>query len=176
MKLCTFLSAAIFVFAAIAPVSAALAAPAEATFAGRTPEQVDELLSRTEINNLISDYYYVHDRKMADAVADYVTDDMTWGVEGGKPIVGKEAYFEHFRYRTANRFTRHLTTNVSVKFGDRDHATVTRIVIYYAAEHVFDRARTIPWGLTEYVETVERGGDGKWRFSSRHVTPMFGPQ
>lgn len=143
--------------------------------AARLSDEAELLLARQQIENLIVDYVYYHDRKDAEAIADMYTEDATFQVADRAPIVGRDAVMQRFRDRPADRFTRHVTTNIHVTFQDRDHAAATRIMIYYAADPDTDRLVTSPRGVTEYAETFVRGTDGKWRFRSRMITPLFGP-
>lgn len=157
------------------PLALAIAGTVLGLAAGCATTKVDELALRRQVEELILDYTYHHDRRDAAAITDMFTEDATIQVGEGPLTSGRAAVMQRFANRPPDRLTRHLTTNLRIVLDDPSHASATRIMVYYAADPGTDRMITAPRGVTEYAETFVRGTDGRWRFRSRHITPLFGP-
>src|SRR3546814_5862164 len=77
------------------------------------------------------------------------------------------------RRRPGNRKSRHVFTNVWVRFEGDDEAVSESILSLYATDGD-PEASAHPISILDYTDTLVKQPDGSWRFSERRVTPAFG--
>jgi uncharacterized protein (TIGR02246 family) len=148
---------------------------------GRTPPMPDwwpgsqaRLLARAQIDALATEYYYRIDHGDAEGVAELFTPDAIFHPGGVAPIVGRDAIRTYYARRPRSWLTRHVTTNLRLAFIDDDHVEAVRIFTHY-----FGDTSKAPGpypaypSVAEYRESVVRGADGMWRYSSRVATALF---
>ena len=157
-----------------APESApesALAAPKSPDWWPATPEQ---LATRAQIDALSTEYYYRLDHGEGEGVVELFTPDGVLQMGDEAPVVGHEALMAYYAARPKTRIPRHVSTNLRLTYVDADHVEAVRDLTYYHADTADGPGPyfAIP-AVVEYRESVVRGSDGRWRYASRKVTPLF---
>ena len=129
-------------------------------------------LIKSQIEDLVTAYGYLFDHKRAEEMAALFTEDCHFNGVAGE-VRGREALGKLFVKQAAHvTATRHVTTNLWLEIQDESHATGTSTITAYA--HVGEgRGKPKPHLVGDYVDTYERGADGKWRFASRRVDTVF---
>ena len=131
------------------------------------------LLDRVAIEDLIATYLYRLDHGGTASLADLFTADGVFETISGQKR-GRAAISAYYAKRSITRTTRHVSTNRYIVFDDDTHAHGVYTLTYYMAEGTPPFPASAPAGIADYAEKFERGEDGKWRFSYRKATPVFG--
>jgi SnoaL-like domain len=151
---------------AVAPIGAqAFAQP-------RKGEQA-RLLDRVAIEDLLASYLYRLDHAEVDKLPELFTADGVMDTENAGPLKGPQEIAAFYAKRSKTRTTRHVMTNLYIKFDDADHAHTVHTLTYYMGEGAGPFPAT-PSGVADYANTVVRGKDGQWRIQYRKPTPIFG--
>jgi len=128
---------------------------------------VDELVAREAIRDLIARYNHAGDRGRLDELVRCFADDGAMELEGAPPLVGRAAIHAHLTdvasrlaARTQRATLRHHVASVRILLHDVAHADA------YAYFSVFTEIGLDHWG--RYVDRVVRSGD-EWLFALRKV-------
>ena len=138
------------------------------------PATPDQLATRAQIEALSNEYYYRLDHGEAEGVVELFTPDGVLQMGDEAPVVGREALKAYYAARPKTRITRHVSTNLRLTYIDADHVEAVRDLTYYHAETTQGSGpySAVP-AVVEYRESVVRGSDGRWRYASRKVDPVF---
>jgi len=133
-----------------------------------------DLALLSELTALEADYWYEVDRNWGrDADAFYVADGEF--AIGDKLMRGKEAVAGFYRWRQSRgeRTARHVVSNFRLSAREADSATFECIMCLYAADGrpVLPSLPAIM--IADIVAVCERGADGRWRFRSHRLLPVF---
>jgi len=130
----------------------------------------EQLRDRVAIEALCIEYFYLLDHGQAEKVADLFTDEGVLDL-GERVFNGKQAIRDYYAARSKTRITRHVSTNLRLVFQGQDRVQGLRTFTYYGAEGP-GTPPAVP-SVADYEEVFVRGADGRWRFASRKVTPVF---
>lgn len=139
------------------------------------PETPDQRAIRVQIEALSTEYYYRLDHGEAEGVVELFTPDGVLQMGDEAPVAGHEALKAYYAARPKTRITRHVSTNLRLSYLDADHVEAIRELTYYHADTAAGPGPyfAIP-AVVEYRESLVRGSDGRWRYASRKVVPVFG--
>lgn len=129
---------------------------------------------RLAILDLLGRYGHTYDEGRVDALGDLFTEDGELEIRGrigGMPAVmrGREEIVGHMRARweaTQPAQRRHVTTNLVIDETGAGRATAAS---YLLLGSTTDGALRLPV-TGRYVDELEKGGDGRWRFRRRVLT------
>jgi uncharacterized protein (TIGR02246 family) len=128
---------------------------------------VQQLVDRVEITELVNAYARGVDENRPDAVADLFTEDcIVKYTPRMDEVHGREALAKFLtRALAAFRATSHHCSNISIAFNDADHATAT-VYLYAWHGYLDDRADFHLWG--RYLDRLTRTAQG-WRIAERRI-------
>lgn len=127
-----------------------------------------------EIGRLNVDYWYDVDRHEGLGAHEFYTEDGIF-TTSIRSRTGREAIAAFYRSRQDGRVrtARHVIANLRVQVQDADHASADWILLLYAA----DGAPVLPSESAIMIADVHdvcvRGHDGRWRYASRTIVPVF---
>lgn len=145
---------------------------ADASAQTRKVEQ-SRLLDRVAIDALLATYLYRLDHAEVEKLPELFAPDGVMDTENAGPLKGPQEIAAFYAKRSKTRTTRHVMTNLYIKFDDADHAHTVHTLTYYMGEGAGPFPAT-PSGVADYANTVVRGKDGQWRIQYRKPTPIFG--
>lgn len=132
------------------------------------------LADKAAIMDLNAYFAWLIDHRDGHGVPELFTPAGRYGYEGfwceGTEQI--EDFYER-RRRPGTRRSRHVFTNVWVKFEGADKAVSESILSLYATDGDSE-ASAHPISILDYTDTLIKQPDGSWRFSERRVTPVFG--
>lgn len=139
------------------------------------PSLSGELADRVEIERLVIEFSYLLDHGQGDRVANLFAPDAVFENPGtGLRAVGRGAIAEYYARRARDpRTTRHVSTNLHLRFETPDRAIGTRLITYYRGDGSGPPFPAEPGSVGEYKEIFVRTPDGKWRFAFRRNELMF---
>jgi hypothetical protein len=139
-------------------------------------------LAAVEVQQLILDWGHDLDINGGLKVADLCTEDCAYHV-GGKVHSGPSAVTGFYtdraeRIRTQQRdgvrTQRHSLSNLRVVFKDKDHASVTFLVVNYSAEGKAPALNLVgPTIVADSRMECRRDKDGEWRIALFDSAPVF---
>ena len=126
------------------------------------------------LTNLEVDYWYEVDRNWGRHAHAFYADDGEFTI-GAKVMRGKDAVANFYRWRESRgeRTARHIVTNFRLSALDGNRATFECIMCLYAADGrpVLPSLPAIM--IADVIGECERGDDGRWRFLSHRLLPVF---
>jgi SnoaL-like domain len=126
---------------------------------------------RQELTDLIVEFAWRVDHRVANSVHELVTDDvemtLTNATMRGKPDVVDWGS----RRDSVARTTSHLMMNLRFKALDADRVEVDSSSIIFRHDGL-GIGKAVPWAVTEYHDLIVRQG-GKWKFRSRVSNDIF---
>ncbi|MCK9918383.1 nuclear transport factor 2 family protein [Microbacteriaceae bacterium K1510] len=126
------------------------------------------------LTTLVVDYWYEVDRNWGRNAQAFYVDDGEFAI-GAKVMGGKEAVAGFYRWRETRgeRTARHIVNNFRLSALDGNRATFECIMCLYAADGrpVLPSLPAIM--IADVVCECERGEDGRWRFLSHRLLPVF---
>jgi hypothetical protein len=127
---------------------------------------------------LCIEYMWLKDHFMAERVPDLFTEDCIWIPSQETPnarnaVVGREALIAVWSKRTRSILTRTLISNPRFK---KDGANGARGWLHFTeyAAHIDEVKVPVPLLVGDWVDTFEKGVDGRWRFKSKRTSVVFG--
>jgi hypothetical protein len=120
------------------------------------------------------DYWYEVDHNWGrNAHAFYVADGIF--AIGDKKMCGPDAVAKFYRWREnrGDRTARHIATNFRLDFRQGARAKFECILSLYAADGKPVLPSRPPIMMADIVSECELGQDGRWRFISHLLTPVF---
>ena len=107
------------------------------------------------------------------ASALYVSDGLF--AIGDKKMVGQAAIADFYRWREGRgeRTARHVVTNFHLKRIEGNRAQFTCIMALYAADGTPVLESRPPIMLADVVNECETDADGRWRYVSHELRPVF---
>lgn len=133
-----------------------------------------DVAALTTLTAFVVDYWYEVDRNWGRNAQDFYVDDGEF-VIGDKVMRGKEGVAGFYRWRESRgeRTARHLVSNCRLSALDGDRATLECVMCLYAADGrpVLPSLPAIM--IADVVAVCERGADGRWRFRSHRLLPVF---
>ncbi|MDO9438652.1 nuclear transport factor 2 family protein [Hydrogenophaga sp.] len=140
----------------------------------QTLDPQDTARIEAAIERLNVDYWFDVDRHEGLAAHDFYTDDGVF-TTSIRSRTGREAIAAFYRGRQDGRVrtARHVISNLRIDVQDAEHASADWILLLYAA----DGAPVLPSESAIMIADVHdecvRGADGRWRYSSRTIVPVF---
>lgn len=126
------------------------------------------------LTTLEVDYWHEVDHNWGRNAHEFYVDDGEFAI-GTKAMRGKEAIAGFYRWREARgeRTARHLVSNFRLSSAKSDRAVFECIMCLYAADGrpVLPSRPAIM--IADVVNECELGQDGRWRFVSRRLVPVF---
>lgn len=131
---------------------------------------------RAQIAALAAEFAWLIDHKGGHGVADLFTPRGRYTVAGDDfDLQGRDEIEDFYARRRAAgpRTSRHLFSNLHLEHIDDDRACGVCVLTLHAADgqppHPLE-----PILVADYSDTYRRTPDGRWRYESRFVTPLFG--
>jgi ketosteroid isomerase-like protein len=130
--------------------------------------------ARQAIDALNTEFAYLIDHDHSEGVADLFTESGVQGVMGGQLVEGREAIRRSYAERKTRgvRTARHLFTNLRLTFESESRVRGSTILLLFAVDgpppHYAE-----PLGVADYEDIYERDPNGRWRFVSRLIRPVF---
>ena len=113
------------------------------------------------------------DQHQARALADVFTADGCLRRPGGEPILGREAIFQTYAARPADRMTRHLITNTLVELRSSTEALATSYALVLAGsrneEDSAKGRKASSCQVGEFEDRLVLTGEG-WRIAERRAS------
>jgi SnoaL-like protein len=135
-----------------------------------------EIVIAYQLERLETDYWYDVDTNWGAAAHDFYVDDGIFDMGlGSKPHAGRLAVRDFYAWRKARgaRTARHVISNFQVRVKNTHEATSLCIMSLYAADGEPILPSKPPIMIADVVSDCVHGADGKWRFSSRTLKPVF---
>lgn len=128
-------------------------------------QQVQELLDKEAIRDLVHQYSYYFDKNLRERFLDLFTEDCVFdpGPSNGGPVRGRAALKDPAR-RSTLVMTSHHNANVLITFDGPDTARVH--TTFFAWHRLTNGDEPLTWGY--YDDLVVREPD-RWRFAQRVV-------
>ncbi|MEY3754576.1 MAG: hypothetical protein RLY27_1177 [Pseudomonadota bacterium] len=144
------------------------------TAGGRLPKPESvALLDRVAIENELISYLHELDRGKTEHLHDYFSKDAGLDVGNIGLLAGHEAIADYYSKRSKTRVTRHVMTNLYVKFLGDDQAYTMHSVTYHSSDNN-STTQAIAMGVGEFTNYFVRSPEGKWLITYRKASPVFG--
>ena len=134
----------------------------------------NKLLIRQEVEALIIEFWYQVDHHLGLNAHEYFVDDGVFTV-AGKPMNGvseiKEFYLS--RSKRGPRVPRHITSSLHVVVESENRVSATSIMTLFVSNGQPVFQSKVPNQIADMLDVCVRGNDGKWRFLSRALVPIF---
>ncbi len=127
-----------------------------------------------ELTTLEVDYWYDVDHNWGRTASDSYVPHGVFAI-GDKVMTGRDAIagFYSWREGRGNRTARHVVTNFRVNARNGTNATFQCIMLLYAADGKPVLASSPAIMIADIVAECEYGADGRWRFVSHRLIPIF---
>ena len=125
---------------------------------------------------LCHDFGYYMDHSDYHAVVGLFAPDGSW-TRHGEILKGREAMLAAIKMRPADRFARHVTTNIHFTEVTADHASAVVLNISFFAKHLGEPPAALVAGqhmLIEFRDQYARTVEG-WRIQERDTRPVLVP-
>lgn len=134
----------------------------------------DQLLARVQIDALNAEFAYLIDHDLSERVADLFMPNGTYGFDTGQRSVGHEAIRLAYAKRRArgDRTTRHLFTNLHLRFESAHRASGTCLLLLFARDGRPPLPAT-PLMVADYEDVYVQDPNGQWRYESRTISTVF---
>jgi len=138
------------------------------------PGTAERMAIRSQIEALTTEYYYRVDHGESERVAELFTPDCVFQPGGTERMIGREAVRAYYANRPKTWVTRHVSTNLRLRYVNPDRVEIIRLFTHYLGD-TRDGPGPYPAvpSVAEYREVAVRGDDGQWRFESRVAIPLF---
>ena len=141
---------------------------------GRLPQSRSAaLLDRVAIEDQLVTYLYRLDHGYTDQIAEFFSPDGVMDVENVGLLKGRNEIAGFYAKRSKTRVTRHVMTNLHVKFVGEGQAQTVHSVSYYTSDND-SPTQAVPLGVAEFTNNLVRSPDGKWLITYRKAAPVFG--
>jgi len=136
------------------------------------PDLYSELLA------LNADYWARVDVTVDDPIDMLFTEDGRMAIGTGLDLRGREAIRSFFDKRNAEqaaagRRTRHVHTNLYVEPLGADRAKARSMIVVFAGVGALPLPASAPTAIADVEDICVRGPDGRWRFETRMLQPIF---
>ena len=133
----------------------------------------DSFETRSAIEALNAEFAWLIDHDHSDQVAELFVADGQYTAPG-KEVVGRDAISAAYRDRSARgiRTSRHIFTNLRLQQLANGRVGGTSIMLLFGEDGPPPHPAK-PLGVTDYDDVYVCEHDGKWRYASRRVTPLF---
>ena len=127
-----------------------------------------------EIEDLLIDYWFDVDTNWGKTAHEFYTEDGRFSTSINTRV-GRETIQKFYASREGRgeRVARHLINNHKITIHDRNRVSAVWILSLFAA----DGAPVLPSRpaimMADVYDEVVRGEDGRWRYASRIIKPMF---
>jgi len=127
-----------------------------------------------EIEDLMIDYWNDVDTNWGRNAHDYYTEDGSYSTSI-KTRTGRAAIKEFYasRENRGERIARHLVNNHKITIHDRDRVSAVWVLSLFAADGTPVLPSKPAIMMADVHDEVVRGADGRWRYKSRMIKPLF---
>jgi hypothetical protein len=129
-----------------------------------------------QLMRLETEYWYDVDTNWGDNAHEFYVEDGIFDMGlGSKPHVGRAAvqHFYGWRKSRGARTARHVVNNFQVRVINAHEALSLCIMSLYAADGAPILPSNPPIMIADVVNECARGEDGRWRFRTRTLKPVF---
>lgn len=135
---------------------------------------LQQLLIRSEIEQLNTRFAYLIDHERTEEVAALFTEDGVYGRSTGERSVGRAQISESYRLRKEHgpRTARHLFSNLHLEIESENRARGTVVLTLFAQDGLPPHPAEV-FLVADYDDIYERGEDDVWRFKERIITWLF---
>lgn len=136
-------------------------------------DAASRLAIRIALEDLHAAFAHHLDHGEIEALTALFTEDALY-THGARRSTGRDEIEALLRTRTANgpRTSRHIYSGLRFDIQDARRATGTCVCLSFAADGLPPLPAT-PFLVADFEDVYERGGDGRWRFKSRHIERVF---
>jgi SnoaL-like domain len=127
-----------------------------------------------ELTALVVDYWFDVDFNWGRGAAAFYVDDGLFAI-GGSRMQGRDAIRDFYAWREGRgeRTARHVVTNFRLDACSDNDATLRCILLLYAADGAPVLPSLPPILIADAVAQCVRGDDGRFRFRSHVLSPVF---
>ncbi len=136
--------------------------------------ELERLKIRVALEDLNTAFCHHLDHDDVDALLELFVDDVYYA-HGSRVSRGKAELEQVFRSRsaTAKRTARHLYSGLKLDIESATRARGTSVCMTFGAYGEPPLSPAIPTLVADFVDSYERGADGRWRFAERHIHRIF---
>jgi hypothetical protein len=136
--------------------------------------ELERLTIRVALEDLNTAFCYHLDHDEVEPLLELFTDDVFY-THGPRRTNGKAELEKVYRSRSAKspRVSRHLYSGLRVAIESATRATGTCVCMTFGQNGAAPLAPAIPILVADFVDTYEKGGDGRWRIRERHIHRIF---
>ena len=133
-----------------------------------------KMIIQQEIEALAIEFWYQVDYHQGLTAHEYFVDKGIVTVAGNSMNgVAEIQEFYLSRAKRGPRVPRHLISNLHVVVESEDRVSVTSVMTLFVADGHPVFASRVPNQIADMIDTCVRGADGKWRYLSRNLIPIF---
>ena len=137
-------------------------------------ELKDQLMIRQEIEALTIEFWYQVDVHMGRTAHDFFVEAGTFRV-ADRIFANREEIRAFYEWRATRgvRTARHIVSNLRVTVESETRASAISFMTLYVADGAPVLPARAPVQVADVTDVLERGTDGKWRYVSRVLEPIF---
>ena len=135
---------------------------------------IEQLLIKAEIEALNADYWHDVDRLQGRNAHEFFEENGIY-TTSARARQGRAAIAEFYssRQQGRTRTARHVASNLRVGVQDADNAVAVWVLQLFAADGEPVRVSEPANLIGDVHDVCRRGSDGRWRYVSRTITPVF---
>jgi hypothetical protein len=137
-------------------------------------ERLTLLETRLALEELNTNFCFFLDHGHIDKLLALFTETANYS-HGTRKSVGRSEIAKVFTQRTeaGPRTARHLYSGLQIDIHSADSASGTSVCMTFACNGEAPIVPATPYLIADFIDKYERGSDGFWRISMRHIERIF---